>query len=153
MGITAGDSTLAAVTVDLRFPVALHSSRTIIRHSAAEITAPSPPPFQDTRLQRQVLEALSRLQSWANNPWRRLSLLLIVLLAFFWIGSTVGAITGAANENDLVAALLCVLALEIAARSRRRLLRQRGDRLPLQLLDMSRLGLLYGLLLEGFKLL
>jgi hypothetical protein len=33
------------------------------------------------------------------------------------------------------------------------LLRRQGDRLILQLLDMARLGLLYGLLLDGFKLL
>jgi hypothetical protein len=33
------------------------------------------------------------------------------------------------------------------------LLRRQGDRLILQLLDMARLGLLYGVLLDGFKLL
>jgi Protein of unknown function (DUF565). len=34
-----------------------------------------------------------------------------------------------------------------------RLRRRHGDRLPLQLLDMARIGLLYGLLLDGFKML
>jgi hypothetical protein len=34
-----------------------------------------------------------------------------------------------------------------------RLLARRRDRLLLQLLDMARIGLLYGLLLDGFKLL
>jgi hypothetical protein len=33
------------------------------------------------------------------------------------------------------------------------LLRRQGDRLILQLVDMARLGLLYGVLLDGFKLL
>jgi hypothetical protein len=38
-------------------------------------------------------------------------------------------------------------------RARGPLRRRQGDRLPLQLLDMARIGLLYGLLLDGFKLL
>jgi hypothetical protein len=113
----------------------------------------TPPPFQDTRLQRRVIEARQRLGDWANNPWRRLSLLLIMLLSAFWIGSSISAITGAANESDPIAALICVLALELAARLRRRLLDRSGDRLPLQLLDTTRIGMLYGLLMEGFKLL
>lgn len=94
-----------------------------------------------------------RLQDWAGNPWRRLSLLLIMLLSAFWMGSSINAISGAANESDPIAALICVLVIELAARSRRRLLDRPGDRLPLQLLDTTRIGLLYGLLMEGFKLL
>ena len=121
--------------------------------STSPATAPTPPPFQNTRLQRRVLEARQRLQEWAVNPWRRLSLLLIVLLTAFWIGSSIGAITGAADEYDPLAALICVIALELAARQRRRLLERPSDKLPLQLLDSTRIGLLYGLLLEGFKLL
>ncbi|MFN9693878.1 MAG: DUF565 domain-containing protein [Synechococcaceae cyanobacterium] len=119
----------------------------------AATAVPTPPPFQDTRLQRRVLEARLRLQDWAGNPWRRLSLLMIVLLSAFWIGSSISAITGAADQSDPIAALICVLALELAARQRRRLLDRPGDRLPLQLLDTTRIGMLYGLLLEGFKLL
>ena len=100
-----------------------------------------------------MIEARQRLQDWASNPWRRLSILLIVLLSAFLIGSSINAITGAANDSDPIAALICVLALEVAARLRRPLLDRSGDRLPLQLLDTTRIGLLYGLLLEGFKLL
>lgn len=100
-----------------------------------------------------MIEAQVRLQDWAGNPWRRLSLLLIMLLSAFWMGSSINAISGAANESDPIAALICVLVIELAARSRRRLLDRQGDRLPLQLLDTTRIGLLYGLLMEGFKLL
>jgi Protein of unknown function (DUF565) len=94
-----------------------------------------------------------RLERWASNPWRRLSLLLIVLLASFVLGNAVGTITGAKSFLDPVAALLCVLAIELGIRLRRPLLQRGGDRLGLQLLDMTRLGFCYGLLLEGFKLL
>ena len=44
------------------------------------------------------------------------------------------------------------LVIEAAARLRTPL-RRRPERLALQLLDMARMGLLYGLLLDGFKLL
>ncbi|MFM7676200.1 MAG: DUF565 domain-containing protein [Synechococcus sp.] len=108
---------------------------------------------QQTRLQRQVVEAGARLEGWARNPWRRLALQLIVLLTGFVVGGGVGAVCGALALIDHLAALLCVVALELAIRSRRWLLRRPGDRLGLELLDMARLGVLYGLLLDGFKLL
>ena len=109
--------------------------------------------YQQTRFQRRVAQAGEQLESWATNPWRRLSLQLIILLASFAVGGGLGMITGALSTIDQLSALMCVLALELAVRLRRPLLRRSGDRLGLQLLDMSRLGLLYGLLLDGFKLL
>jgi len=93
------------------------------------------------------------LEQWAGNPWRRLSLLLIVLLGAFVIGNAIGTVTGARAFLDPVAALLCVVLIEVAIRLRGPLRRRPGDRLGLELLDMGRLGFSYGLLLEGFKLL
>ncbi|MCT0224524.1 DUF565 domain-containing protein [Synechococcus sp. CS-1328] len=107
---------------------------------------------QPTRLQRQVVDSGAALSRWASNPWRRLALLLIVLLLGFVIGGGVGTICGALAFIDHLAALFCVIAMEFAIRARRWLLRQRGDHLGLELLDMGRIGLLYGLLLDGFKL-
>lgn len=109
--------------------------------------------MQQTRLQQTVGDAYSRLKSWAVNPWRRLSLLLIVLLSTFAIGGAIGTLTGAHDNLDPVAALLSVALIELAIRWRRPLLRQPNNTLMLELLDMARIGLLYGLLLEGFKLL
>jgi len=109
--------------------------------------------LQQTRFQRQVADGGGALARWAANPWRRLSLLLIVLLLSFAIGGSVGSITGALARLDPLGALICVLAMETAIRARGPLLRRRGDRLALQMLDMARIGLLYGLLLDGFKLL
>lgn len=109
--------------------------------------------YQQTRFQTTIAEAGVRLQSWALNPWRRLSLLLVILLISFAIGVGLGTISGALDQMDLVAAVICVALLEVSIRSRRALRRSQGDRLLLQLVDMARIGLLYGLLLEGFKLL
>jgi len=111
-----------------------------------------PPRFQQTRFQQRITQSGNLLEAWAHNPWRRLSLLLIVLLASFVIGSSVGSITGALSLFDPLGALVCVVAIETAARLRRRLLAQ-PLKLRLQVLDMARMGLLYGLLLDGFKLL
>jgi hypothetical protein len=114
---------------------------------------PPEPRYQQTRFQEQIAQAQLALERWAANPWRRLSLLLIVLLISFSIGGAVGSITGALSKLDPVGALICVGAMEVAIRLRGGLLRQRRDPLVLQLIDMARIGLLYGLLLDGFKLL
>lgn len=110
-------------------------------------------PLQQTRFQRSLVEGGKRIVAWANNPWRRASLQLIVLLISFSIGGVVASISGQIGQSDPVGALLCVLAMELAVRARGPLRRRRADRLPLQLLDMARIGVLYGLLLDGFKLL
>ncbi len=117
------------------------------------IARPPEPPYQQTRFQERVAQARAGLERWAANPWRRISLLLIVLLVSFSIGGVVGSITGAFSQLDPLGALICVVAIELAIRARGPLIRRRGDDLVLQLIDMARIGLLYGLLLDGFKLL
>ncbi len=109
--------------------------------------------MQQTRFQRLILGSAERLQQWAINPWRRLSLQLIVLLLSFVIAGALGSISGTLSALDPLSALICVLAIEIAARARGPLLRDGRHRFAAGLLDMARIGLLYGLLLEGFKLL
>ena len=63
-----------------------------------------------------------------------------------------GTIAGARSFLDPLTALLCVAAIELAIRVRRPLLQRRGDPLGLQLLDMTRIGFGYGLMLEGIKM-
>ena len=107
--------------------------------------------FQQTALQLTVNEAVGRLLRWAVNPWRRLSLLLIVLLGSFFMGTALSTVTSTSGFSEPVAALLPVALIELAVRWRRPLVRLPGDQLGLQLMDMARIGLLYGLLMEGFK--
>ncbi|MEB3334797.1 MAG: DUF565 domain-containing protein [Cyanobacteriota bacterium] len=109
--------------------------------------------YQPTRFQTSIAEAGLRLSEWARNPWRRLSLLLLTFLLSFVLGVGLGSISGALDLVDVVAALICVVVLEVSIRGRGALRRGPGDRLPLHLVDMARTGLLYGLLLEAFKLL
>ena len=109
--------------------------------------------LQSTRLQRSVGDASSRLDLWATNPWRRASLLLIALTGSFMIGNGIASISGSLGLMDPVAAMLSVGLMEVMVRVRRHWARDKRSHLGRQLLDMTRIGLLYGLLLEGFKLL
>ena len=109
--------------------------------------------LQTTRLQRSLGDAGSRLDLWATNPWRRSSLLLIALTGSFMIGNGIATVSGALSLMDPVAAMLSVGLMEVMVRVRRHWASDRGTHLGRQLLDMTRIGLLYGLLLEGFKLL
>ena len=111
------------------------------------------PKFQRTALQLTVNEVVDRLLRWAVNPWRRLSLLLIVLLGAFFMGTALSTVTSTSGFSEPVAALLPVGLIELAVRWRRSLIRLPGDQLGLQLMDMARIGLLYGLPMEGFKVL
>ena len=111
------------------------------------------PRLQSTSLHRSFGLAGERLELWAVNPWRKASLLVIVVLAAFLIGSAVGTISGALDLMDPVGALITVVAWEAMVRLRRYWQPSDSSALGRQLLDMARIGLLYGLLLEGFKLL
>jgi len=108
---------------------------------------------QQTRFHRSVDLAWERLERWAGNPWRRLSLQLIVLLLGFVVGTQAGAITGVIDALDPLMALVAVVLMELAIRLRPALIARPEARLRLALLDMLRIGLLYGLLVEGFKML
>ena len=76
------------------------------------------PRYQQTRFQRRIAEAGHSLERWATNPWRRLSLLLIVLLLGVVVGGGLGSISGALAYFDPISALVCVLLLEVAVRLR-----------------------------------
>ena len=106
--------------------------------------------LQSTRLQTNVGAALQRLDRWARNPWRRISLLALAGLIGFLIGSAITSVAGVLGQMDPVAALVVVLGTELTIRLRRS--SEPSLKLPQQLLDLGRIGFLYGLFLEGFKL-
>ena len=109
--------------------------------------------LQYTRLNRNFGKVLVRLENWSKNPWRRYSLFTIVLLSAFLIGSSIGMINGVLALMDPIGAFFAVLLLELMVRSRRRFIHYRDSLIIRDLMDMTRIGLLYGLLMEGFKLL
>ncbi len=109
--------------------------------------------FQSTRFHSNFGQLLERLELWSVNPWRRYSLSLIIFLSGFLVGSSIGMINGVLALMDPIGAFFTVLFLEIMVRLRRYWRINPQLKVALNLLDMARIGLLYGLLLEGFKLL
>jgi len=109
--------------------------------------------FQSTSLHNNLGKSIDRLETWAINPWRRYSLLLIVWLIGFFLGSSIGTINGVLVLMDPVGAFFTVLILEIMVRIRHNQQLETKKSLPLKIVDFTRVGLLYGLLMEGFKLL
>ena len=108
---------------------------------------------QKTNFQLKVVENLQTLSLWANNPWRRYSLSLIILLAGYFLGSSLGMVSAVVELMDPVAALLSVFFIEILIVLRRNFRVARGKKFLVLLLDSLRLGLFYGFFTESLKLL
>ena len=68
------------------------------------------------------------------------------------MGSSLGMINGALSLIDPIGAFFTVLFIEILVRSRRNFYSSNSSLIILNLMDMLRIGLLYGLFMEGFKL-
>ncbi|NJK99986.1 MAG: DUF565 domain-containing protein [Spirulinaceae cyanobacterium SM2_1_0] len=114
--------------------------------------------MQNTRLNSLTSGAIATLQNLITNPWRRLSLIIIGLLAGFFLASAIPSATGQATIWDVTAAAVVLLACEAVSRfiyGSRRLLRgemamQRT--FTLDVLNALKIGTTYGLFLEAFKL-
>ena len=111
-----------------------------------------PQKLQTTSLHRTFGKGLENLEIWAVNPWRRYSLLLVITLVGFLLGSSIGMINGVLALMDPIGAFFTVLLLEVLIRIRRFWPSSKKNSITLQLLDMIRIGLLYGLMIEGAKL-
>lgn len=109
-------------------------------------------PLQRTRLQRVQATAGGRLFGAWRGSWRRTSLSLLALLAGIYAGNNITSLFLFWVAARPVVVLLLVLALELVVRLRTRLVV--ADPVPLSwvLLDNLRLGLVYSVALEAFKL-
>ena len=109
--------------------------------------------FQSTNLYKNFGIIIERLEVWAINPWRRYSLYLLIFLIGFFLGSSLGMINGALSLMDPVGAFFTVAFIELTVRFRRNFNFSNKSIVLLNLIDIARIGLLYGLFMEGFKLL
>ena len=108
---------------------------------------------QKTNFQLKIVENIQTLSIWANNPWRRYSISLIILLFGYFLGSSLGMISAVVNLMDPVAAFLSVAFIEILIVLRRNFRFERKKKFLVILLDSLRLGLFYGFFTESLKLL
>ena len=108
---------------------------------------------QKTKFQLKIVENIQTLSIWANNPWRRYSIVLIILLIGYFLGSSLGMVSAVLELMDPVAAFLSVVLIEILIAFRRNFRFDKKKKFLLLLLDSLRLGLFYGFFTESLKLL
>ena len=112
-----------------------------------------PSRMQKTALYKSSAKSIYRLASWAANPWRRYSLLVIIFLLGFFIGSSLGMINGVLSLMDPVGALFTVIFLELLIKARFFFIYSKKPIILIRVFDMFRIGMVYGLFSEGLKLL
>ena len=108
---------------------------------------------QKTNFQLKIVENIQTLSIWANNPWRRYSISLIVLLTGYFLGSSLGMVSAVVELMDPVAAFLSVVFIEILIVLRRNFRFEKKKKFLVLVLDSLRLGLFYGFFTESLKLL
>ena len=108
---------------------------------------------QKTNFQRKIIENIQTLSIWANNPWRRYSISLIILLIGYFLGSSLGMVSAVVELMDPVAAFLSIVFIEILIVLRRNFRFEKKKKFLVLLLDSLRLGLFYGFFTESLKLL
>ncbi|HEY9644729.1 MAG TPA: DUF565 domain-containing protein [Chroococcidiopsis sp.] len=115
--------------------------------------------MQNTRLNSLVSSLFSQLGQWLRNPWRRISLLLISLLLGNFLATAFSTVSGQNADLDIVVALIVLVITEAISwlsygSPFSKTDRARGTTRPLVVdaLNGLKLGTLYGLIVEAFKL-
>tara|TARA_Y100000589_G_scaffold202901_1_gene191417 strand:- start:1738 stop:2079 length:342 start_codon:yes stop_codon:yes gene_type:complete len=108
---------------------------------------------QKTKFQIFVVDIFRTIKLWAVNPWRRLSLIILIFFIGYLIGSSLGMISAVYNLMDPIGAIISVLFIEILIKLRRVFNKDVKTRFYILLTDCLRIGICYGFFTEGLKLL
>ncbi|HEY9860814.1 MAG TPA: DUF565 domain-containing protein [Candidatus Obscuribacterales bacterium] len=108
--------------------------------------------MQNTRLNNLVDGVLGQLGRWLRNPWRRLSLLVISVLFGSFLGTAIPTTTGQAATWDIVAAAVLMAFTEAISRIVYSNRQGATQSLLLEALNAVKLGLIYGMFIEAFKI-
>jgi hypothetical protein len=119
--------------------------------------------MQNTRLNTLIDRLVRQFTQWAQNPWRRLSLIIISLLFGNFLATAIATSTGQRADLDITISLILLGITELISwlayrndPSRRSaevdnmITSQRP--LWIAILNSLKLGLIYGLFVEAFKL-
>ena len=90
---------------------------------------------QKTNFQLKIIENIQTLSIWANNPWRRYSISLIIVLIGYFLGSSLGMVSAVVELMDPIAAFLSVVFIEILIVLRRNFRLERKKKFLVLLLD------------------
>lgn len=108
--------------------------------------------MQNTRLNTIVDRNLARLEQWLRNPWRRTSVQLLAVLFGFVIGQFIASIAGQNADLDVTMAAIFLGICESYSWFIYRSNRQWPKSLFFQSLNWLKIGFLYCMFLEAFKL-
>ena len=108
---------------------------------------------QKTKFQIYVIDNIKTLNLWANNPWRKYSLALIIFFIGYFFGSSLGMISAVFELMDPISALISIIIIEFLIKLRRTLNLNKDNKFLTLLVDCLRIGLFYGFFTEGLKLL
>jgi hypothetical protein len=111
--------------------------------------------MQNTRLNTLIDRLVRQFTTWVQNPWRRTSVIIISLLLGNFLASAIATTTGQWANLDVTISLIMVAIVELINRLRySNIGRSQSGQRPLWIssLDCLKLGLMYGLFLEAFKL-
>ncbi|KAF3890349.1 MULTISPECIES: DUF565 domain-containing protein [Nostocales] len=108
--------------------------------------------MQNTRLNNLLSTISDRLRVWFFNPWRRWSILIISWLFGFFLGSAISTTAGQTAEWDIVIAAFLVMLTEVGSRIFYGRTVQERRALWVEALNILKIGLIYSLFLEAFKL-
>ena len=108
---------------------------------------------QTTKFQIYVIDNIKTLNLWANNPWRKYSLALIIFFIGYFFGSSLGMISAVFELMDPISALVSIIIIEFLIKLRRTFNLNKNKQSLTLLIDFLRIGLLYGFFTEGLKLL
>jgi Protein of unknown function (DUF565) len=119
--------------------------------------------MQNTRLNTLVDRLGNQFTRWAENPWRRLSLIIISLLFGNFSASAIATTTGQRTDLDVFISIILLTIVEsISWLTYGTRFGQRQDvennaiigqrPFGVAILNSIKLGLVYGLFVEAFKL-
>ncbi len=107
--------------------------------------------MQNTRLTIITNSSLTGLERLFVNPWRRTSLYIIFPLLGFFLASIISTIAGALGTWDPYIAGVLLLIIEVVSFLTYKRNQEKRS-LFLECLNLLKMGLVYGLFLEAFKL-
>lgn len=108
--------------------------------------------MQNTRLTTLFDTTAANLGGWLRNPWRRLSVIIIALLLGNFLGTAVSTISGQKADLDVIVAAILVAMTELVSRIAYGSKAETRRSLLIQILNALKLGLIYSLFVEAFKL-
>lgn len=108
--------------------------------------------MQNTRLNTLFDTTVRGLGGWLQNPWRRLSVLIISLLFGNFLGTAISTISGQQADLDILVAAILVGATELVNRIAYSTTIATRRSLLVQIANALKVGLVYSLFVEAFKL-